>query len=287
MERRSGRLVAASSLLPPKIRSRQGCPQALFPLNQPTGAFMLLKDKTLIITGASMGIGRALAEALAVLGAKLVLNARGAQDLEEAWNCCDMVGAKAVAVPGDASKAATAKALAEAALSLGDFIGFVHCAGVLRPGPLLWEMEGAGFDEVFASNVKGAWQLTRHCVPPLKKTGSGLAVFIGSAAAKVTQPGIALYCAAKAAEEHLCRQLAAEAPWLTTFVYRPGLVDTRMQEQARNAVGGGSEALRSLFRPWLERGQLIMPEVSAMGLIRLLMRDWTGLSGKTFDVRDE
>jgi len=243
---------------------------------------MLLKDKTLIITGASMGVGRALAEALAVLGARLVLNARGQEDLEQAWIACDMVGAKVVAVPGDVSKANTARALLEAALSLGDFTGFVHCAGVLNPGPLLWEMDCQGFDEIFASNVKGGWLLARNCLPALHKTGKGLAVFLGSGAASVAQPGMGLYCAAKAAEEHLCRQLAAEAPWLTCFVYRPGLVDTRMQHQARNAKGGGAEALRALFRPWKERGKLIMPEESAMGLMRLLLGDWEGMSGKTF-----
>lgn len=247
---------------------------------------MRLKGKTLIITGASMGVGRALAEALAVLGAKLVLNARGPVDLEEAWQSCDMVGAQAVAIPGDASLASTARALVDEAFKLGDFSGFIHCAGVLNPGPLLHEMDANGFEEVFASNVKGGWQMIRHCVPHLRPLGSGLAVFIGSAAASVTQPGIGLYCAAKAAEEHLCRQLAAEEPWLTSFVYRPGLVDTRMQDEARNAVGGGAESLRALFRPWKERGHLIMPEQSAMGLIRLLMQDWQGLSGKTFDVRD-
>lgn len=197
-----------------------------------------------------------------------------------------MVGAKAVAVPGDVSQTATARSLAAEALAMGDFTGFVHCAGVLRPGPLLCEMNAAGFDEVFSSNVKGGWQMIRHCVPALRASGSGLAVFIGSAAASVTQPGIGLYCAAKAAEEHLCRQLAAEEPWLTSFVYRPGLVDTRMQDAARNAEGGGAESLRALFRPWKERGHLIMPEQSAMGLIRLLLRDWAGLSGRTFDERD-
>lgn len=247
---------------------------------------MLLKDKTLIVTGASMGLGRALAEALAVLGAKLVINARGPEALDEAWHACDMVGARVVSVAGDASKASTVKSLMEAAHSLGDFTGFIHCAGMLRPGPLLWEMEEHGFDEVFSSNVKAAWQLTRHCVPALRSAGRGLAVFIGSKAASVAQPGISLYCSAKAAEEHLCRQLAAEAPWLTTFVYRPGIVDTRMQEQARNAVGGGGVALRNLFRPWKERGELIRPETSAMGLMRLLAGEWDGLSGKTFDIRD-
>ncbi|KAF0234737.1 MAG: Short-chain dehydrogenase/reductase [Desulfovibrionaceae bacterium] len=248
---------------------------------------MQIKDMTFIITGASMGLGRALAEALAVLGARLVLNARGADELDAAWQSCDMVGARAVAMPGDVSQAATAAKLVEQALDLGDFAGFVHCAGVLRPGPLVREISDHDFQEVVSSNLKGAWQMIRHCVPALALRGSGLAVFIGSAAASVAQPGIGTYCAAKAAEEHLCRQLAAEEPWLTSFVYRPGLVDTRMQDEARKAEGGGAESLRALFHPWKERGHLIMPEQSAMGLIRLLMQDGEGLSGKTFDVRDK
>jgi len=248
---------------------------------------MQLKDKTVIISGASMGVGRALAEALAVLGAKLVLNARGPEALEEAWQSCDMVGAKVVAVPGDISKASTVKALVDAARQLGDFTGFVHSAAVMHPGPLLWETESTAYDEVFSASIKGAWQLARFCVPELEPTGRGLAVIVGSGAASENQPGIGLYSVSKAAEEHFCRQLATEAPWLTSFVYRPGLVDTRMQEQARNAVGGGGESLRNLYRPWLERAQLLMPEESAMGLVRLLMQDWNGLSGRTLDVRDE
>jgi NAD(P)-dependent dehydrogenase (short-subunit alcohol dehydrogenase family) len=247
---------------------------------------MHLKNKTLIVTGASMGLGRAIAEALAVAGANLVLSARGDKDLDDAWHACDMVGGKAVAVPGDAAKQATVRKLMDEAGALGGLIGFIHCAGVLNPGPLLWELDCKGYDEVFASNVKAAWQLSRHCVPALASRGEGLAVFAGSGAASVTQPGIGAYCAAKAAEEHLCRQLAAEAPWLTAFVYRPGLVDTRMQQQARNAVGGGGEALRSLFRPWKERGKLIMPEHSAMRLVKVLLGSWEGLSGRTLDWRE-
>ncbi len=248
---------------------------------------MLLKDKTLIITGASMGVGRALAEALAVLGARLVLNARGGHALRETWHACDMVGARAVALTGDCSTPETARNLVAAAQELGDFTGFVHCAGVLEPGPLVWEYGEDQFDAVVGSNFKGAWQMARWAVPVLERAGSGLAVIVGSGAASITQPGMGLYCAAKAAEEHFCRQLAAEAPWLTCFVYRPGLVDTRMQDRARCATGGGARALKELFRPWEDRGQLIMPEASAMGLVRILLSPWQGLSGRTFDVRDD
>lgn len=246
----------------------------------------MLRDKSLVITGASQGIGRALAEGLAVMGARLVLNARDGAPLETARAVCEMVGGTVAAVPGDCSESRTAQALVQKAMEMGEFAGYVHMAGVLNPGPLVWELGEEGYDEVFASNVKGGWQMARFAIPKLRPQGWGLAVHVGSGAAMVEQPGIGVYCSAKAAAEHFCRQLAVEVPWLTAFVYRPGLVDTRMQEQARSASGGGAEALRKLFKPWQERGKLMRPEASAFGLIRLLEGDWSQLRGKTFDMRD-
>ncbi len=93
----------------------------------------------------------------------------------------------------------------------------------------------------------------RFSLPELLKTRAGLAVFFGSAAAELAVPGIAAYCVAKAAEEHLARQLAAEAPWITTFAYRPGIVDTDMQSEARKAQGGAAESLHREFRGYQER----------------------------------
>ena len=66
------------------------------------------------------------------------------------------------------------------------------------------------------------------------------------------------------------RQLAAEAPGVTSFVYRPGIVDTPMQDQARASRGGGAEALRAVFVPWKERGELLSPERSAAALAAII-----------------
>lgn len=247
----------------------------------------MLKGGSLIITGASMGFGRALAEFLGVRGVNLVLNARGESQLEETWQLCDSVGIRAVAMPGDASKSRVAAELVEAAVQLGNFAGFIHSAAVAQPGPLAREISERAFDEVFDANVKAGWQLARHAIPVLETAGRGLAVFVGSQAAEVSLPGFGVYCASKAAEEHLARQIATETPWLTCFVYRPGIMDTRIQEQARNARGGASEQLKNLFRPWKERGQLTMPEVAAATLAGLVLGDWDGLSGKTIEHREK
>lgn len=246
--------------------------------------------KTLLLTGASMGIGRALAVALAENGVNLVINARSADLLRETRELCTgAVGGTGVVVkdvPGDASSAETVQAMLETARKLGRLDGFIHAAGILHPGPYVWELATDDFLAVFRANVLVAHQLIRGCLPVLLEQGGGLAVFFGSGAAEKTQPGIAAYCAAKAAEEHLARQLAAEAPEILSLVYRPGIVETRMQSQARESQGGAAQQLQDVFRPWKEQGQLMTPEESAAGLVRLLAVEPARLHGKTWDVRD-
>jgi NAD(P)-dependent dehydrogenase (short-subunit alcohol dehydrogenase family) len=248
------------------------------------------RGKTLLLTGASMGIGRALAVALAREGVNVVINARSGDMLRETRELCAEEGvapkAEVVIVAGDASKAETVASMLEAARAIGNFQGFIHAAGLLHPGPYIWELSSEDFQAVFAANVMAGHQLIRCCLPDLLAKGEGLAVFFGSGAAEKTQPGIAAYCAAKAAEEHLARQLAAEAPSVTTLIYRPGIVETRMQVQARESQGGAAKQLQAVFRPWKEQGQLMTPEQSSAGLVRLLARDPRRLHGGNWDVRD-
>jgi NAD(P)-dependent dehydrogenase (short-subunit alcohol dehydrogenase family) len=247
----------------------------------PGGLLMMnASDRTLIVTGASMGIGRALAVGLAEEGFKLVLNARSRDLLEAVAGECRDKGVEALVVPGDVSMPETVLKCVSEAASNGDMFGFIHVAGVLNPGPFLWELGEDSFSRIMDVSLKASYLLIRHAVPRLLSRGQGLAVFFGSGAAEITQPGISAYCAAKAAEEHLARQLAAETSDIVTFVYRPGIVDTGMQEQAREARGGASAHLHRVFRPWKERGELISPERSAEGLITLLRGDLKGLHGK-------
>lgn len=241
--------------------------------------------KTLVVTGASSGIGNALALGLSRAGTHLVLNARRTELLRQTADDCAAHGVRVVASPGDVSTSSTCREIMRAAAHMPHFCGIVHCAGVLRPGPLLREMDIHGFDEVFGASVRGAFLLARHGLPLMGSARDAVFVLFGSGAAEIAQPGIAAYCAAKAAEEHLARQIAAEEPGVATFVYRPGIVETSMQIQARSAEGGASEALHEVFRPWKEKGLLLTPEESALGLIRLLDAGPAEFRGKIMDVR--
>jgi NAD(P)-dependent dehydrogenase (short-subunit alcohol dehydrogenase family) len=239
-----------------------------------------LTGKTLIITGASLGIGRAVALNLAGLGVNLVVNARHAPALEEAAAACRALGVKAQPVDGNAAAPETAIALVARAKDLGAFYGFIHAAGLVNPGPLLWELSPPEFQEEMDSHLTAAFQLTRAAVPELLKQGEGLAVFFGSGAADAFIPGLGTYGVAKAAEEHLARQLAAEAPGITSFVFRPTATETRMQRQARAAVGGGAETIQQIFRGYQTRGLLSTPEQEARKLVKILTTNPRRFQGK-------
>jgi len=228
--------------------------------------------KTLILTGASRGIGRALALELAKAGYDLVLNARREAPLKAVAEEVRALGAKAEWVAGSAGKGEVARALVEKALELGHFQGFIHNAGVLHPGPLLFELAESLFLEVLEANLIAGYQLARFAYPHLLRQGGGLAVYLGSGAAESNLPGIGAYAVAKAAEEHLAKQLAAEAPEVICFVFRPGVVETDMQKAAREAQGGGAPVLHRVFRGYREEGRLLTPEEAARALVRLLPR---------------
>jgi NAD(P)-dependent dehydrogenase (short-subunit alcohol dehydrogenase family) len=230
-----------------------------------------MQGKTLIITGASRGIGRALALELAGHGVNLVLNARHQPSLAETAAECENLGVRVEQVQGNAATAEAAAAMVAQALEVGAFHGFIHAAGVLHPGPFLWELTPAQFQEVLESHVVAAYQLTRAAAPTLMKQGDGLAVFFGSHAAVSNLPGIGAYNIAKAAEEHLARQVAQEAPQIVTFVFRPGVIETRMQQQAREAQGGASDIVQRHFRDYKQKGALESPQASARRLVKYIM----------------
>ena len=124
-------------------------------------------------------------------------------------------------------------------------------------GPLFWIFVLANLIAFFWLVIVG---FRRHW-------GWGLAVFFGSGASQRHMPGIGLYSAAKAAEEFLALQIAAETDLVTTFVYRPGVADTRMQQQARSAQGGAANLLRPVFREYQASGALLTPAQAAQALL--------------------
>ncbi|MEZ4235710.1 MAG: SDR family NAD(P)-dependent oxidoreductase [Myxococcota bacterium] len=227
-----------------------------------------------LVTGASRGIGAAVAAALSAAGWPVVLNARSAGPLREvAARCGD-----APVVVGDCADEGVVRAMVDAAgPRLG---GFVHNAAVGLSGPLLWETDAAAARAVYDVNVTAGLHLARLALP---RMAGGFAVIVGSGAAARPIPGMGAYCVAKAAAEHLARQIAAERPDVLAFVFRPGVVDTQMQAEARESAGGAGEALRGMFRGYQQQGLLTQPEEVAAVLVDAVAAPHTELHGGLLD----
>lgn len=222
---------------------------------------------------------------LAQNGVNLVLNARNGVLLDEVAAAARKKSRHILTVVGDASLASNAQKMVKAAISIGEFVGFIHNAGTSNPGPFLYELPEALFENVWRSNVLAGYQLARFSYPELRRKKSSFVIFLGSGAAEMNVEGIGAYCLSKAAEEHMARQLATEAPEVTCFVYRPGTVDTGMQKDAREAIGSGAKTLHRVFGELKERG-LLTPEAAARALVQIIRRDPRRFHGKIATYKD-
>ena len=184
---------------------------------------------TAIITGASRGLGLALARALATEGWRLVLDARGAADLERAAATLD-VAADVTAIPGDVSDDWHRQALIDAAGERLDLL--VNNASLLGPSPqpALVDYPLTALEQVYAVNVLAPLALTQVALPVMG--AGGCVVNVTSDAAVEAYAGWGGYGSSKAALEQLTAILAAERPELRVYAVDPGDMRTRMHQEA-------------------------------------------------------
>jgi NAD(P)-dependent dehydrogenase (short-subunit alcohol dehydrogenase family) len=172
-----------------------------------------LTGKTALITGASRGIGAAIAAAFVAAGAKVALNSRGADQLQKT---ADEVGA-AVVLPGDVTEQETARAVVAAAIDgLGQLdvvVNNVGGNGVMVPFP---QLRFPGWTKVMRLNVDSAVHVLQAAAPHLLERRTGSVINVASVAGLSATPAMAQYGASKAALISLTRTLAVE--WASTGV---------------------------------------------------------------------
>ncbi len=180
-----------------------------------------------IITGASRGLGLALATGLAEQGWSLVVDARSPDDLASA---AEWIGGDVTALPGDIRDPAHRAALVEAA---GDVDLLVNNAGILGPSPQprLADYPLDVLRDVFEVNVFAPLALTQLALPALRAR-EGAVVNVTSDAAVEGYEGWGGYGSAKAALEQASNVLAAEEPGLRVWRVDPGDLRTRMHQEA-------------------------------------------------------
>lgn len=188
-----------------------------------------LADKVAIVTGASRGIGRAIALELARSGAAVVVNYRAGADLADAVvQEIEGAGGRAVAVQADISDTATTDRLVNAAVeSFGGLHILVNNAGIARDN-LLLRMKDDEWDAVIDTNLRGAYLMTRAALRPMMKARWGRIIAITSVIGLAGNAGQANYAAAKAGligfTKSVAREMASRG--ITANAVAPGFVET-------------------------------------------------------------
>ncbi|MGH9179047.1 MAG: SDR family NAD(P)-dependent oxidoreductase [Acidimicrobiales bacterium] len=188
-------------------------------------------SRTALVTGASRGLGLALARSLAADGWSLVLDARGAGDLDRVATELEW-RTTVVVIPGDVADESHRLALVGAARALGGLDLLVHNASALGPSPLprLAEVDLPAVAAVYEVNVLAPLRLTQ-LARPLLRPGAGV-IAVTSDAAVEAYEGWGAYGSSKAALEALFSVLAVEEPSLRVYRVDPGDMNTRMQQDA-------------------------------------------------------
>lgn len=156
-----------------------------------------LTGKTALVTGGNKGIGKGIARGLAAEGARLVLTARGAKDLQIAADELTQSGAEVLAVPADVTEEQQVRDLFARTLErFGRLEILVNNAGAFEGGPLD-ELSAEAWDRVLAVNLRAPFLCTREAVRIMKRQGGGRIINIGSIAAQRVRPNSAPYSASK------------------------------------------------------------------------------------------
>jgi NAD(P)-dependent dehydrogenase (short-subunit alcohol dehydrogenase family) len=217
---------------------------------------MDVSGKGAVITGASRGLGAALATELARRGARVVAVARGGDALAQVVQEIRAGGGEAHALAADlANKDDIHRVSGAAAALLGDVDLLVHNGGALGPTPLPLLLDAAceDLEAVLATNVLGPFRLGKALIGPMLLRGRGLVVHVSSDAAVEPYPAWGLYGASKAAFDQLARVWAAElaGSGVRLFGVDPGEMDTAMHAAAvpdadRAALARPAEVARTI-----------------------------------------
>ena len=212
-----------------------------------------------MVTGASRGLGRALAEALAARGARVALVAREPGPLGDVVAGIRARGGIAHAIAGDiADKQAVHRIAGQAHALVGEIAIAVHNASTLGPVPLrlLLDTECEDLTAVLETNLVGPFRLTKILAGAMALRGAGVLVHISSDAAVEPYPRWGAYGISKAAQDQLSRVLAAEleGTGVRVLAVDPGEMDTKMH----------ADAIPEADRATLERPERVAERIVTM-----------------------
>jgi NAD(P)-dependent dehydrogenase (short-subunit alcohol dehydrogenase family) len=211
-----------------------------------------LRDRAIVVTGASSGLGRAISVELARRGARVVLAARRVDALEETARLCRDAGAEAIIVETDVTAEAAVQALADRCIeAFGRLDIWINNAGVTLFSPL----EEAPFEEhrrVIETNLFGAMHGARAAIPIFRRQHAGILINIGSVLSFVGHAFVPSYVISKFGMTGLTETLRvelADEPDIHVCTVSPFSIDTPHFESAANRMGRAPRALPPMQSP--------------------------------------
>ena len=187
-----------------------------------------LAGKVAVITGSSRGIGRASAELLAKLGARVVISSRKADACKEVADGINKAGGDAHVIPCNISRREEVEALIAGTTKHYGKVDILVCNAAVNPyyGPLL-DIADEAFDKIMASNVKSNIWLCAQAIPQMAERGNGSVVIVSSIGGFRGSTVIGAYGISKAADFSLCRLAGEWGPkGVRVNCVAPGLVKT-------------------------------------------------------------
>ncbi|OLN96406.1 putative oxidoreductase C30D10.05c [Colletotrichum chlorophyti] len=238
----------------------------------------MASSKVIIVTGASRGIGLAIAQQLLKDSHKVVLAARSKDQLEALKASYP---GQVEYVAGDLGDFKTIPSIADVAVkSFGKIDGIVINHGVLEPVTRLADSSIEDWKRAYDINVFSGLALVQAALPELRKY-KGCVVWVSSGAATGAYAAWGAYGTSKAAVNHLSAHLAVEEPDITTIAVSPGRVDTAMQKVIRESGSGHmADKDHASFVSDFDKGTLLRPEQPGNVMARFVVKPQQNLSGK-------